>query len=204
MNRAILVAVLWLGVLLCLRATLGVRPDQQSLEYFPDMAVSRAAETQGSFPVLPGEMTQQLPPPETIPRGLRPLRFSRDEAGRRAAGESLGNPYAPAVETSQTASSTPEGSRRGQLLYSRFCLPCHGPQGRGDGPVAQRGYPPPPALQRDIALQYQDGEIFHIITYGLGNMPAYGSQMPREDRWLIVNHVRTLQEAARGQEGVAP
>ncbi|GAB4220185.1 MAG: cytochrome c [Acidobacteriota bacterium] len=204
MNRAVLVAVLWLGVLVSLRATLGVRPDRRSLEYFPDMAVSPAAETQGSFPALPGEMSQQLPPPETIPRGLKPLHFSRDEAGRKAAGDSLVNPYSAAVEASPTAPTTPDRPSRGQLLYTRFCVPCHGPQGRGDGPVALRGYPPPPALQRDIALQYKDGEIFHIITYGLGNMPGYGSQVAREDRWLIVNHVRTLQEAARGQEGAAP
>ncbi len=201
MTKTVVVAVFWVGFLVVLKAALGVDPGLRSLQYFPDMAVSRAAESQRPFPGLPGATTQQSPPPGTVPRGMMPLAFSRDEAGRRAAGDALVNPYAPPVPSDdrppggfQPAPAAPAGPERGRVLYRRFCLPCHGPQGHGNGPVSQRGYPPPPALQRDVALQYRDGEIFHIITYGLGNMPGYGSQVSREDRWLIVNHVRTLQQ----------
>jgi len=40
----------------------------------------------------------------------------------------------------------------------------------------------------------KDGQMFHIITYGFKNMPAYASQINREDRWHSINYVRKLQE----------
>ena len=40
-----------------------------------------------------------------------------------------------------------------------------------------------------------DAQIFGIITNGTGGMPAYDSQIAREDRWKAVLHVRQLQNA---------
>ena len=84
---------------------------------------------------------------------------------------------------------------RGADRYRTFCQHCHGPTGRGDGPVAMRGFPAPPPFNSERALQLPDGRIFHIITYGQKNMPAHGGQIPPEDRWRIVAHVRSLQRA---------
>jgi hypothetical protein len=39
-----------------------------------------------------------------------------------------------------------------------------------------------------------DGEMFHILTYGQGNMASYASQLTREERWKVIVHVRRLQE----------
>ena len=38
-----------------------------------------------------------------------------------------------------------------------------------------------------------DAQIFGMITNGTGGMPAYNSQIAREDRWKAILHVRTLQ-----------
>jgi mono/diheme cytochrome c family protein len=38
-----------------------------------------------------------------------------------------------------------------------------------------------------------DGQLFATITHGVNNMPAYGPQIPVEDRWSIVSYVRALQ-----------
>ena len=40
-----------------------------------------------------------------------------------------------------------------------------------------------------------DAEIFNVITFGSGTMPAYAAQMAREDRWKAILHLRTLQNA---------
>ena len=32
-----------------------------------------------------------------------------------------------------------------------------------------------------------------MITYGSGRMASYASQIPANDRWLIVTYVQTLQ-----------
>jgi mono/diheme cytochrome c family protein len=38
-----------------------------------------------------------------------------------------------------------------------------------------------------------DGEIFDVITNGRSTMPAYGPQVPVEDRWAIIHYIRALQ-----------
>jgi hypothetical protein len=35
--------------------------------------------------------------------------------------------------------------------------------------------------------------MFHIITYGKGNMPPHAAQISREDRWKVILHIRSLQ-----------
>lgn len=42
----------------------------------------------------------------------------------------------------------------------------------------------------------KDGQLFHILTYGQGNMPSYATQLSREDRWRVIVHVRSLQQTA--------
>jgi len=39
------------------------------------------------------------------------------------------------------------------------------------------------------------GEIFDHITNGVRSMPAYGAQIPPEDRWAIVLYLRALQKS---------
>jgi mono/diheme cytochrome c family protein len=38
-----------------------------------------------------------------------------------------------------------------------------------------------------------DGTMFHSLTYGKNNMGSYASQLSREQRWMIIKYIRTLQ-----------
>jgi hypothetical protein len=38
--------------------------------------------------------------------------------------------------------------------------------------------------------------MFHILTYGQGNMASYAGQLSVEDRWQVLLRVRELQQAA--------
>jgi hypothetical protein len=38
-----------------------------------------------------------------------------------------------------------------------------------------------------------DGQIFATISHGVRTMPAYGAQIPIQDRWAIVAYVRALE-----------
>jgi mono/diheme cytochrome c family protein len=40
----------------------------------------------------------------------------------------------------------------------------------------------------------KDGQMFHVLTYGQGNMPSFAAQLSREDRWNVILHVRMLQK----------
>ena len=93
---------------------------------------------------------------------------------------------------------------KGQQRFAIFCTPCHDASGSGNGMVVQRGYPKPVELYSDHTRGISDGEIFDYITSGRGNMPAYGPQIPEQDRWAIVAWVRVLQRSQHGAEGDVP
>ena len=47
-----------------------------------------------------------------------------------------------------------------------------------------------PATQKQT-----DGELFYKITEGRGDMPSFKKKIPDdEDRWLVINYVRTLKK----------
>ncbi|MBI1746956.1 MAG: cytochrome c [Acidobacteria bacterium] len=80
--------------------------------------------------------------------------------------------------------------RIGKDLYEKKCLSCHGELGKGDGKMAGTLQERPGDL---TAIGNQtDGEIFWKITFGKDPMPTLGKNTPAEDRWNIVNYVRTL------------
>jgi mono/diheme cytochrome c family protein len=93
---------------------------------------------------------------------------------------------------------------RGQARYQIFCAPCHGAGGLGDGKVHLKAqaatdgstWVPPTNLTDQTVVDRPAGHIYNTIANGLRNMPAYGSQIPVDDRWAIVAYVRELQKAA--------
>jgi hypothetical protein len=51
----------------------------------------------------------------------------------------------------------------------------------------------PTSLHLERIRHLPDGQIFGTITNGIRNMPAYGPQVPVNDRWAIVAYVRALE-----------
>ena len=88
---------------------------------------------------------------------------------------------------------TRDGLARGQQRYNIFCTPCHGRIGDGNGMVVQRGLRQAASFHQDRLRQETPGYFFDVITHGFGAMPDYATQIPVEDRWLIVAYVRALQ-----------
>ena len=73
------------------------------------------------------------------------------------------------------------------------CVSCHGASGKGDGPAAAALPPPKPANWTAAAVQSQsDGEIFWKMSNGRGAMPPW-KHLPEQERWEIVNYIRTLK-----------
>ena len=88
-----------------------------------------------------------------------------------------------------------QSARPGAVVYQIYCQPCHGGAGRGDGPVAMRGFPPPPLFLAEHALHLTDDQMFDIVTHGQKNMPSYAVQVPPQDRRAAITYVRSLQGA---------
>lgn len=188
-------------LLLALMASLGfiwVRradPTQPNVEVLPEMVHSAAYDAYAPNPNFPDGKTLQAPVPGTVPRGYLPLRYGTTPEDAVRAGLELTNPFPP---------DDSPALQRGSVVFANFCSPCHGLSGRGDGAVALRGYPPPPSLLVEHAVNMKDGQMFHVLSFGQANMPPYDAQLTREDRWKAVLYVRSLQSQAAKQAAESP
>lgn len=113
----------------------------------------------------------------------------------RASADLLANPR----------TRTAESLNRGQWVYETYCQVCHGQSGRGDGPVALAGGGPLPGVSNLVdpaRPRMTDGMIYGMIVdaqrMGRGLMPRYGDKIHGNDRWDVVNYVRSMQLNARG------
>jgi len=163
-------------------------PSQRNYEFLPDMVESHARDAQSTPLMLDdGTVVDFRPPAGSVARGYPPFAYEATPEDALRAGRELQNPFAP---------DDAAAAARGAEVYGNFCAVCHGGGGGGDGPVTRKGVPPPPSLLLEHALEMADGQMFHLITAGQGNMAAYVSQVERDDRWRAILHVRRLQQAA--------
>lgn len=86
-----------------------------------------------------------------------------------------------------------EATRSGKKLFSKNCVVCHGEQGNGDGMAAISLHPHPTNLVSQKVEAQSDGAIFWKITEGRSPMPGYKNTLSEEQRWQLVNYIRTLQ-----------
>ncbi len=182
---------LWLlGVLLLLTAGNfwpAGGPEVRSFRVLPEMNRSPAVTTFSETPLLPEDSALQPPPAHTIPRNLPPLGYTASEQDAVRAGNEFRNP----IESSDAVLAAGRG------IFRNFCLPCHGGDATGSGQVVSRGFPAPPSLLAAHARQLPDGRIFHILTFGQGNMPSYRFQLSRPERWTVIHYVRKLQQGGK-------
>jgi mono/diheme cytochrome c family protein len=88
-----------------------------------------------------------------------------------------------------------ENMEIGMELYMKHCKSCHGKEGLGDGPKAEEQEGDLGDFSSEEFQAQSDGAIFYKTTFGRDDMPAYDKKMPEdEDRWLVVNYVRSLGE----------
>ncbi len=83
----------------------------------------------------------------------------------------------------------------GKSLYSKHCQSCHGKEGYGDGKKAKEVEGDLGDFSSEEFQAQSDGALFYKTTIGRDDMPEYTKKMPDdEDRWLVVNYMRTLAE----------
>ena len=79
-----------------------------------------------------------------------------------------------------------------KVIYTTYCGPCHGSKGKGDG-IAAAGLAKKPADHSSDYVQKQtDGALYWMITTGRSPMPSYKTLLTDNQRWELVNYIRTL------------
>lgn len=164
--------------------------------YMPDMYYSRAYEaynynnTGGEHDTLKARGIEYtaLPVAGTVARGdMLPYHMTaEDTAGAKA------------VQNPMTAYRGSAGAMmEAERLYLVNCGICHGTALDGNGPLYKGGEGPYPAAPRplngDYAKNLSDGSIYHTITFGKGAMGSYASQLRPEQRWMVIDYIRSKQ-----------
>lgn len=87
---------------------------------------------------------------------------------------------------------------KGKVLYAKECLSCHGSTGKGDGPAVKGLEKTPGDLSNPKLWEQSDGALFFKITEGRKPMPSMEKTFTEEERWLVVNYLRTLSPKPAG------
>lgn len=160
------------------------------------------------------EARRTKPPPPLPPRRPDPRRKydeksaekpESDHAGeaepdtatrtaRRKAAE-RGEIPARYEDMRNTVGHTVSAIMRGARLYSRHCASCHGADGKGGGPRAQKASPTLPSLAYSIEQPYStDAYLMWTIMQGgkrFGtDKPAFEGEISERDAWRIIAYMR--------------
>lgn len=164
--------------------------DQRSFDPYEHPmppAEGSVAFAAGNWPAADGGVNIGQPESVVVPH------FTQFDLGVPGVGgaviQGLENPTDP---------NSPASLERGQEIYERFCVVCHGADGVGANANIADKHPLLPAYNLSGAqvAAYSDEYIYAMIRVGRGLMPEYGSRITHFDRWHVVNYVRTLQSAA--------
>ena len=86
---------------------------------------------------------------------------------------------------------TAESLAAGKTLFETNCIICHGETSAERGNVGKKLVPPPPGLDHDMIMGLSDSTIFKAITFGFGRMPVFQDKLAPQERWNLVNFLRT-------------
>ncbi len=154
--------------------------------YMPDMAYSKAYEAYTPNNLRnEGVIYNPSPVLGTIRRGdLFPYTLPNDSNGYRMSA-SVTDPL-PKLDSISL--------KEAQRLFQINCAICHGTNLDAQGPLAVSGKVGGIAnLQLDQYKKMTPGTMFHVVTYGKGNMGSYASQLDRKQRWMVVQYVKSQQ-----------
>jgi mono/diheme cytochrome c family protein len=160
----------------------GTTSRQEPISLIPDMDYQDRYDPQSERPFFSDHRASRVPPEGTVARGME----KADVGFHTGAvnGQYVGRNPLPITE---------ELLVTGQQRFNTYCSPCHDRTGKGRGIVAQRAVWIPTNLQEPRVKEFNDGEIFQVISQGRRTMPPYRFQITEADRWAIVAYVRALQ-----------
>lgn len=88
--------------------------------------------------------------------------------------------------------TTSQSLEAGKKVYNTVCIVCHGADAKGGGSLTD-AYPAAPDITTSDYSGRGDGFFYYRIVFGAALMPGYGHSITEEERWPVVQYLRTLQ-----------
>jgi mono/diheme cytochrome c family protein len=89
--------------------------------------------------------------------------------------------------------ATPAALVAGRQLYAEHCQKCHGEKGNGQGAkAAELTIAPSDFTNASEMGDLPDGQLFLEITKGELPMPAFEDKLSEQERWQLVDYIRTF------------
>ncbi len=123
---------------------------------------------------------------------MEPEKFARIAAMQSTVG--------PKLEIPKIPPATPAAVARGKIVYTKLCVSCHGPEGKGDGPQVKdlKNDDGTPNKPRDLTMGIFKGggepeRLYARIMLGIPGtpMPASNTQ-PQAEILDLIAYVRSL------------
>lgn len=185
--KSIFNIVLILGISISLTSCFD--KEKPNYQYMDNMYEPVGYEAYGAYNVFENEQEAKLPAEGTVPRGWAPYDYEDSAEGKANAKANLKNPIAYSDDNLSS----------GKQLYTIYCAICHGDKGDGKGTLAKRekilGIP----SYNDQGRAITEGDVYHVMYYGLNTMGSYAAQTSEEERWQIAHHVMKLKDALDGK-----
>lgn len=183
-------------------AVLGFRGDKFTsppFEIFPDMDRQLKYKAQSPSGFFADQRSDRSQVADTIP-------FDSPMAGGVLQVEDgylntgmMGNNWGDGIPVEVTAAFL----ARGQERFNINCAICHGATGAGNGMVSMYGLNGIANYHTDLIRNQPDGQLFHTISKGKGNMGPY-PHITIQDRWAIVAYIRVLQRSQNAKASDLP
>jgi mono/diheme cytochrome c family protein len=90
-----------------------------------------------------------------------------------------------------------DGTKAGKKLYVKYCVICHGAKGKGDGIAGAALNPKPANFIKEKFQNQTDGAIHWKLNEGRAPMASYKTIFNDEQRWQLVNYMRTFKKTPK-------
>lgn len=99
---------------------------------------------------------------------------------------------ATANKVTNPVASNEQSIAAGKIIYTKNCYDCHGKKGKGDGPKSGDLEKGPKDFTKAPFQSQTDGALYWKVTEGKKPMPSFKKDLSNEQRWQVINYVRTL------------
>jgi mono/diheme cytochrome c family protein len=85
---------------------------------------------------------------------------------------------------------------KGKSIYQAKCVNCHGPEGKGDGPLGKKLKPPASDFTSAESKKKSEDQLLNAIKNGVPktSMVAWGKKLSETEQQDVLAHVLTLRK----------